>query len=167
MASSDTDKMEEIVESTVTDQMEKIVESTDNDKMKETVASTDTDKKEEIVASTDTDIGPNDKIQFSSNEDEISLGDNMEGSDMIDPVYSNSNQAEDHDPVMSGAYAYVRDGLPNIIHWTMLSDGSFQFSPEQVITSDQYEVLSKYYYQDYNQHDYSQYDYNQYDYNQY
>ena len=132
MASSDTDKMEEIVESTVTDQMEKIVESTDNDKMKETVASTDTDKKEEIVvstgtdkkegivvstntdkmkeigASTATDIGPNDKIQFSSNEDEISLGDNMERSDMIDPVYSNSNQAEDHDPVMSGSYAYVR-----------------------------------------------------------
>ena len=53
---------------------------------------------------------PDDQIQFSSNEDEIRSREELVGSDIIDPVYSNSYQAEDHHdpPVMAGSYAYVR-----------------------------------------------------------
>ena len=51
-------------------------------------------------------------------------------------------------------------GLPHIIHWTMLSDGGFHFSPSQVVTDEEYEALAQYYdYHDYQYH----YDYYQYE----
>ena len=44
-------------------------------------------------------------------------------------------------------------GLPHIIHWTMLSDGGFHFSPSQVVTDEEYEALAQYYdYHDYQYH---------------
>ena len=36
-------------------------------------------------------------------------------------------------------------GLPRVIHWTMLSDGRFEFSASEEMTSDQYDVLSHHY----------------------
>merc|ERR1711997_496807 len=86
------------------------------------------------------------QIQYSSQEDQIRSRENMQGSDIIDPLYSNSYQAEDYNHhVMTGSYAYVSDGFPRVIHWTMLSDGRFEFSASQEMTSDQYDVLSHYY----------------------
>ena len=56
---------------------------------------------------------------------------------------------------------FASGGLPHIIHWTMLSDGGFLFSPSQVVTDEQYGLLAQYY--DY--HDY-QYDYDYYQYHE-
>ena len=49
------------------------------------------------------------QIQYSDQEDQIRSRENIQGSDIIDPVYSNSYQAEDYNHhVMTGSYAYVR-----------------------------------------------------------
>merc|ERR1711936_245045 len=78
------------------------------------------------------------QIQYSDQEDQIRSRENIQGSDIIDPVYSNSYQAEDYNHhVMTGSYAYVSGGLPRVIHWTMLSDGRFEFSASEEMTSDQ------------------------------
>ena len=33
----------------------------------------------------------------------------------------------------------VSGGIPHVIHWTMLSDGRFEFSPSLVMSSEQYD----------------------------
>ena len=44
-------------------------------------------------------------------------------------------------------------GVAHLIHWTMMTDGTFHFSPSQVMTADQYDVVSHYYQQDYDQYE--------------
>ena len=50
------------------------------------------------------------QIQYSDQGDQIRSREDMQGSDIIDPVYSNSYQDEDYNHhVMTGSYAYVRN----------------------------------------------------------
>jgi len=99
---------------------------------------------------------PEGRSQHSSNEEEISSREDTMRSGLTDPAAP----AEDQDHVMTGSYAYVSGGLTHIIHWTMLSDGGFLFSPSQLLTDQQYGALAQYYdYHDYQYH----YDYYQYE----
>ena len=57
------------------------------------------------------------------------------------------------------ASVWCSEGLPHIIHWRMLRDGGFLFSPSQVVTEEQYSALAQYQeYQDYQYHDEDQAD---------
>ena len=62
------------------------------------------------------------QIQYSDQEDQIRSREDMQGSDIIDPVYSNSYQDEDYNHhVMTGSYAYVRNVCCfNSINWNQL-----------------------------------------------